>query len=213
MPPAELDEAALRAVRDADEQGLRVRAERHARQLPEDVDLLLPRVAGAHVVHVDEVRSLRRRQEAAVRREPEAPDGADPPLEHRQGPREVADVPQPAGGVLVPGGEDAPVGVPRRRERVVQVPLEARDFLQTPHDRLMLPRHLVGGSKFQIASMTTIQVPCQTEDQLSDSQNYRQEQRQTCHQDSLMCPVVDTKLQVLQWNKTELQTTRGRHEY
>jgi hypothetical protein len=35
-------------------------------------------------------------------------------------------------------------------------------------------------------------LPCQTEDQLSDSQNYRQEQRQACHQDLLMCPVVDS---------------------
>jgi hypothetical protein len=43
--------------------------------------------------------------------------------------REVADVPQPAGRVLVPGGKDAAVRVPGWWERVVEVTLEARDLL------------------------------------------------------------------------------------
>lgn len=133
--PVELEQAAVRAVGDADEQRLPAAAiipggaERDAGDLPEQVDLLRVGVARGGVVDVDEVGGLRRGEEAAVRRVPEPPDGADPALQHRHRPRHVAHVPHPARPVLVPRGDHTAVGVPRRRERVVQVTLQPRHFL------------------------------------------------------------------------------------
>lgn len=129
--PAELEQAAVGPVRDAHEErlGTVVRAEGHARDLPEDADLLRARVTRGDVADVHEVGGLRRGQEPPVRRELQAPDGADPPLEHRQRLRRVAHVPQPARPVLVPRRQHAPVRVPRRREGVVQMPPQGRDFL------------------------------------------------------------------------------------
>lgn len=196
--PVELEQAAVRAVGDADEQRLPTvvvataiipgGAERDAGDLPEQVDLLRGGVTRGGVVDVDEVGRLGNGEEASVRRVPEAPDGADPALQHRHRPRRVAHVPQPARPVLVPRREHPAVGVPRRREWVVQVTLQPRHFLRKRwHKNTHSISELISEIDFWIWKRTyskILHVPCQIVNRRSGSRSCHQEPRGACRQGS-----------------------------
>lgn len=114
-----LHQAGVDTVADPNEQGLVVWAERDPRHLTEEVDLLPLLVVRSGAVHVHKVGGLREHQEPPIRGVADAPDGTDVAPKDREGGRQVAQVPDTAGFVLVPCRERVPVWVPCSCERVV----------------------------------------------------------------------------------------------
>mmetsp|Transcript_10046 Transcript_10046/g.32956 ORF Transcript_10046/g.32956 Transcript_10046/m.32956 type:complete len:421 (-) Transcript_10046:83-1345(-) len=144
-PVPKLDERSVSEVGDGDEEGFALGREGNPSDFTEKVDLLRSRVVVFRFEDVDKVGWFGHGEEAAVARVAERADSADAAAHHGDGGGEVAHVPDAARLVLVPGGELHAVGAPRRREAVVQVPLELRHApprQRVAHERVrVIPHH------------------------------------------------------------------------
>lgn len=109
-----LHQAGIDTVADPNKQGLVVRAECDPGHLPEEVNLLPLLVVRGGTVHVHEVGRLREHQEPPIRGVADAPDRANVATKDREGGRQVAQVPDAAGFILVPCRKGKPIRAPCR---------------------------------------------------------------------------------------------------
>ena len=82
VPLGELDQATIHLVREANIEGLGVRAERQTTNLAEQVNLVRFPIVRKGVVYVDEIHRLGSCQEPPVRRELDTAYGAHPASKH-----------------------------------------------------------------------------------------------------------------------------------